>query len=229
MGRRKKEPRDAHRAKIATAAHCLFQTKGIEAATMDDIAGAAGYSKATLYVYYKNKEEIISVLILESMKKLYAYLTAALERKKGTREIYFLLCYGLVEYQKEFPFYFKLALDKINVDLNEDCLPEERETFEVGEAINSKIIQFLTGGIEKGEIRPDVQPMPTIFAFWSMLSGFIQTAVNKEAYLKKEWGLSKQEFLDYGFDTLYRSIACSQAIQEKTEGRALLCSAIPQP
>ena len=33
----------------------LFMEKGIAATSMDDIAKAAGYSKATLYVYFENK------------------------------------------------------------------------------------------------------------------------------------------------------------------------------
>ena len=48
MGRRKKEPKSVHREKIATAASTLFMEKGIAATSMDDIAKAAGYSKATL-------------------------------------------------------------------------------------------------------------------------------------------------------------------------------------
>ena len=58
MGRRKKEPRSVHRENIVSAASALFLEKGIAAASMDDIAKAAGYSKATLYVYFENKEEI---------------------------------------------------------------------------------------------------------------------------------------------------------------------------
>ena len=56
MGRRKKEPRSVHRAKIAAAASELFLKRGTAAVTMDEIARAAGYSKATLYVYFENKE-----------------------------------------------------------------------------------------------------------------------------------------------------------------------------
>lgn len=96
---------------------------------MDDIAKAAGYSKATLYVYFKNKEEIVGLLVLESMKKLYACLSAALEQQESTRAKYDFICQGLVQYQKEFPYYFQTALDKINIDFEEEsCLPEEEET-----------------------------------------------------------------------------------------------------
>lgn len=70
--------------------------------------------------------------------------------------------------------------------------------------------RFLCIGIEKGEIRADLEIMPTIFTFWGMLSGFIQTASNKENYIAKEMGLSKQQFLKYGFQTLYRSIESTE-------------------
>ena len=83
MGRRKKEPKSAHREKIASAASALFMEKGIAATSMDDIAKAAGYSKATLYVYFENKEEIVSILVLDSMKKLYGYIASALAHKES--------------------------------------------------------------------------------------------------------------------------------------------------
>lgn len=208
MGRRKKEPKSAHREKIASAAQQLFMEKGIEATSMDEIAKAAGYSKATLYVYFENKEEIVGLLVLESMKKLDAYLSAALEREASVREKYRLLCYGLADYQAEFPFYFQTALEKINIDFeSESCLPEEEETFQVGEQINAKIEQFLKIGIEKGALRADMKLLPTIFAFWGMLSGLILASIKKEAYIERELKLSKQAFFEYGIDTLYRSIA----------------------
>ena len=77
MGRRKKEPRGTHRENIASAASKLFAERGIPATSMDDIAKEAGYSKATLYVYFENKEEIVSILVLDSMKKLCSYISSA--------------------------------------------------------------------------------------------------------------------------------------------------------
>ena len=74
MARRKKQPQSEHRKKITAAAEQLFMEKGIENTTMSDIARMSGYSKATLYVYFKDKEELIGVLVLESMQKLYDYI-----------------------------------------------------------------------------------------------------------------------------------------------------------
>ena len=211
MGRRKKEPRSVHRENIVSAASTLFMERGIAATSMDDIAKAAGYSKATLYVYFENKEEIVGILALNSMKKLYDYISSALIQHETTKARYDFICRGLVQYQEEFPFYFKMVLDKINIDLeSKEYLPEERETYQIGEEINEKIKNFLLSGMEKGDLRNDLDIMPAIFNFWGMLSGIIQLASNKEEYIKKSMGLSKIKFLEYGFSLVYHSIAVKE-------------------
>ena len=207
MGRRKKEPKSVHREAIAAAASELFAAKGITATSMDDIAKAAGYSKATLYVYFENKEEIIAVLVMVSMKKLYSYIVSAIDRQANTKERYKQICQGLLRYQKEFPLYFEMVLDKIDILGNQECLPEEKETYEIGEKINEKLAIFLKSGIDAGELKADIKVMPAIFAFWGMLSGLIQMAAKKEPYIKETMNLSEEQFVEYGFDMLYQSIA----------------------
>ena len=158
-------------------------------------------------MYFENKEEIIGFLALDSMKRLYSYITSALEQQEETKARYDMICRGLVLYQEEFPFYFRMVLDKINMDFeNQDYLPEEKETYQVGEEINEKIKDFLVSGMKKGDLRDDIKIMPAIFQFWGMLSGLIQLAANKEEYIEKTINLSKIQFLEYGFDMLYHSI-----------------------
>lgn len=208
MGRRKKEPGSVHREAIANAAASLFMEKGTSQTSMDDIAKAAGYSKATLYVYFESKEEIISVLVLDSMKKLCTCLSSAIRQQESTKGKYDLICQELVRYQEEYPFYFKLTLDKINIRFaGLDSCPEERETFQVGEEINEMIKAVLRSGIEKGDLRSDLDIAPASFSCWGMLSGLIQLAASKEEYISQAMGLSKEQFLSYGFDMFYQSIA----------------------
>lgn len=208
MGRRKKEPKHAHRGAIAAAAAALFQEKGIAATSMDDIARAAGYSKATLYVYFTNKEELVGLLTLESMEKLRAALSEALAEGEDTWSRYQRMCRSLTAYQEAYPGYFRLALDKINIDDGaSNALPEEAETYRVGEAINQLVAAFLREGMARGDLRRDLPLLPTIFHFWGALAGLIQLADQKEDYLRQAAGLSKEAFLDQGFALLYRAIA----------------------
>lgn len=211
MGRRKKESRSAHREKIAAAASELFGARGAAAVSMDEIAAAAGYSKATLYVYFENKEEILCLVALESMKKLRGYLAAALEEGVTTWARYEGICRGLVRYQREFPAYFKMALERIDTDFTgRDVLPEERETYRVGEAINGQLRDFLREGMARGDLRGNLEVLPAIFQFWGMLSGLIQLAARKAPYIEEAAGLSEERFLEDGFRMLYRSIAAGE-------------------
>ncbi|MBO5209594.1 MAG: TetR/AcrR family transcriptional regulator [Lachnospiraceae bacterium] len=207
MARRKKEPQNIHRKNISIAAEQLFLQKGIKNTSMSEIAKEAGYSKATLYVYFKNKEELVGFLVLESMKKLHDYISQAIMKCDGTKERYLEICSAMLKYQEEYPFYFSMVLETINIDFETtNFLPEEKETFLVGEQINELLVEFLQSGMLTGEIRSDIEILPTIFTFWGMLSGLIQMAANKEAYIGQQMRKSKMEFLDYGFEMLYESI-----------------------
>lgn len=207
MGRRKKEYPNFHRDCIAKAAKQLFMEKGILATTMDDIAKTAKYSKATLYVYFRNKEEIIGALALESMTLLHRRIGGAIAGCDNTRDCYQAICRELTIYQQEFPLYFDLVLEEINVDFDAPCaLPVDQAIFRVGELIAGEIAEFLHKGILEKVLRADILVPQTVFLFWASLSGIIKMAEKKQHYIQKTMGFTKQQFLDVSFDTLFRSI-----------------------
>lgn len=207
MARRIKEEPGVHRNRIAAAAGMLFESKGIEATTMSEVAKEAGYSKATLYVYFKNKEEIVAYLVLCSMTKLKEYLSEAIASQKSYQEKYLDICWAMVCYQEEYPFYFSMALEEINIDFaHSDCEESERETFQVGEDINQMLVDFFARGVEAGAFRKQADHKAVIFSIWGMLSGVIQLASNKQEYISQEIHLTKTEFLERGFLLLWESL-----------------------
>jgi len=52
----------AKRQQIIEGAHAVFLAQGFDAASMNDIARAAGVSKGTLYVYFQNKEQLFQAI-----------------------------------------------------------------------------------------------------------------------------------------------------------------------
>jgi len=54
----------AKRRQIVEGARQVFLARGFDAASMADIAKAAGVSKGTLYVYFKDKEELFSAIVM---------------------------------------------------------------------------------------------------------------------------------------------------------------------
>jgi AcrR family transcriptional regulator len=55
----------AKRRQIVQGARAIFLAKGFDAASMSDIARAAGVSKGTLYVYFENKEQLFEAIVHE--------------------------------------------------------------------------------------------------------------------------------------------------------------------
>jgi AcrR family transcriptional regulator len=54
---------NAKRRQIVDGARQIFLARGFDAASMMEIAKAAGVSKGTLYVYFKNKEELFAAIV----------------------------------------------------------------------------------------------------------------------------------------------------------------------
>lgn len=54
---------NAKRRQIVEGARDVFLTRGFDAASMMDIAKAAGVSKGTLYVYFKDKDELFADIV----------------------------------------------------------------------------------------------------------------------------------------------------------------------
>ena len=59
------EEDNAKRRQIVDGARRIFLKRGFDAASMMDIAKAAGVSKGTLYVYFENKEELFAAIVQE--------------------------------------------------------------------------------------------------------------------------------------------------------------------
>lgn len=55
----------AKRRQIVQGARAIFLAQGFDAASMSDIARAAGVSKGTLYVYFDNKEQLFEAIVHE--------------------------------------------------------------------------------------------------------------------------------------------------------------------
>jgi AcrR family transcriptional regulator len=73
---RKHREREQRRQQIMVAAKKLFAAKGFSRATIEDIAKEAELSPGTLYLYFKNKDELFAALSIKILK----YLITRLEK-----------------------------------------------------------------------------------------------------------------------------------------------------
>ncbi|TLN19943.1 TetR/AcrR family transcriptional regulator, partial [bacterium] len=81
QNRRRMRP-DVRRKQILAASVRLFRTVGYEAASLRDLAGEVGINKATIYHYFKSKEEILFCIVDEVGESLLGGLLSA--RRKAS-------------------------------------------------------------------------------------------------------------------------------------------------
>jgi AcrR family transcriptional regulator len=72
---RKKRDREEMRETILQSAHHLFLDKGFDEVSIRNIAEAIEYSPATIYLYFKDKNEIFYALHGEAFKKFNEFLS----------------------------------------------------------------------------------------------------------------------------------------------------------
>ncbi len=80
---RKQRERERRRQQIMIAAKRVFSVKGFNRATMEDIAKEAELSPGTLYLYFKNKDELFSSLSIRILQ----YLNIRLEHVANDRSL----------------------------------------------------------------------------------------------------------------------------------------------
>jgi AcrR family transcriptional regulator len=135
------EYKEKARERILEAALRVFSEKGYHEARMEDIAEKLGVSKRTLYLYYKNKDELYKAICAEAPKAVSHMLQSCLacrEAGNACSEFFDLST-------KDSPS--SLAFEIIAVaSRNADLKKTERETSERELEIVSKFIQ---GGKKK--------------------------------------------------------------------------------
>ena len=78
---RKEREKQMRRQQIMDAAKKVFASKGFGGATMENIAEEAEFSPATLYLYFKNKDELFASLNLRMLQDLITRMEGVRDQK----------------------------------------------------------------------------------------------------------------------------------------------------
>lgn len=99
------------RTEILSAAQRVFLERGLDAATMDEIARSAGLSKGALYLYFSSKDELFLTIACELLEELNARL-ASLEKSphENGREKFRSLIHAYVDFALEHQSRFQVAM-----------------------------------------------------------------------------------------------------------------------
>lgn len=189
---------------VTTVGEKLFEEKGFEATSMDDIAQKLEISKSTLYVYFKSKQLIWDSIVCKYMEQLLEDAKKAADGKGTFEERYYQLCFDIADKFEKHPMFYKATLNKISMDMEQEVY---KKIYETGEQTNEAIADFIRSGIEEGIVRKDIDIYPAVIMMWSSISGIISMANDKEEYLKIRFNLTKEEYLKKAFKMLLEGVS----------------------
>ena len=164
-----KSPRWQRRAEdrpreICAAALEVFAEKGFAAAKLDEIAKRAGVSKGTLYLYFKDKEELFRAVVRDSIAPNVEAITAAIASLDAPfQQIVCALFAGFAANITRIPVG---AVAKMVIGESRN-FPELARVWH--DEVASKAIGAVAGLVAKAQERGEVRPGdPRLYAFTLM-------------------------------------------------------------
>lgn len=146
-------PDEAKREAIVRVAAELFATRPFHEVRLEDVAEAAGVGKGTLYVYFKNKEDLYNSLVLEGFTQLIDRLVTHVQSATGTSwDRLALIVREFVSWAKRSPHFFQLMRPG---PLQPPAAQYEKKRRELVKLIEATITQGNRNG-EMHDPRPDL-------------------------------------------------------------------------
>jgi TetR/AcrR family transcriptional regulator len=187
---------------ILIAAEQVFAEKGIEAATVNDVAQAAELGKGTLYLYFTGKEDLIMALCHEAI--LHLQEAFAKSNKKNDTGVQKLRALGLAyfDFCKANPVKYHLLNFYRVKPISETATqtPCISKCHESSQQIIGYMVSIIKEGIEDKSISKYIDPFTTAFMLWACTTGVYQLVDTLGEHLEADHGLSRKKFVSYYFD-----------------------------
>jgi AcrR family transcriptional regulator len=122
------DPKERRRRQILDAAKELFIRHGYRKTSIDEVAALAGVAKGTVYVYAKNKADLLVQVIVEEKKRYLTQLKPVLDREQAPRDRLRWWIKTALVVHSEMPLVARLLSgDREIVSLFQDMDPDLRE------------------------------------------------------------------------------------------------------
>ena len=190
MTREKKK--QEKRATILEAARGEFEAKRFDEVKLDDIALRAGVGKGTLYLYFKNKEDLFVQMAVDGVDEMAERMKEITAMDQPFRERFFQFGREVGEFVESRSAMFRLMHQVCSDGIKKEFAAHHRQLVLAAR-------EFLRVGIEEGALCDDYTPAqlhcsligPLLFRF--RLNEFSEEQIAVEPLLRLFWeGASKK-------------------------------------
>nr|WP_321349382.1 TetR/AcrR family transcriptional regulator [uncultured Methanoregula sp.] len=223
ISERKIREKEQRRKEILDTAERLFFSRGYDAVSMDGIAHEVELNKATLYLYFENKEALFAAVVLRGIRILEEkYRECMKEQVPGIVKVA-LLGRAYFRFSQEHPDYLRL----IKFYGTERFSKENPCTAEIGKGYGTcRLIlrDAVREGIEDGTIRADLDPWLVSMYLMISFMGILSMEDKWKQVIEAE-GFSYEQFSSEFFRFIMPALSTGNAPSPSPgDGRADLSS-----
>ena len=180
ISQRQLEERKMRQDRILEGALSVFKEKGLEGATMDQIASAAGFGKATLYYYFKSKEEVLSAILVDGWQNIWESLEPVIAEEGSPRKTFVNVLIKIAENAQKRPGLFEFLFN-----VPKAIKLEDQPWKDYQHKLYAIIQGLLEDGVKQGEF-PKVDPQLMFKALGGLFMGLVFMGDRKEPVTDKD-------------------------------------------
>lgn len=209
---RKEREKEQRREEIISAAQKVFFEKGLQVATMDEIAEEAELSKGTLYLYYKSKEDLYLAVMMRGVNILHDMFTEAVSEQIPTVLQVKKLGETYYEFFKQHRNYFRMFYffqhpqfhTQVSGEMMQNCSEENLKVWKV-------VFDTITRGIQEGELRSDISPVEAALALWSSSNAIMMRMDTQAQYFQEKMHVELEDVMRKASALLMEAIMTEEA------------------
>ena len=180
ISQRQLEERKMRQERILTGALEVFKSKGLDGATMDEIANTSGFGKATLYYYFHSKEEVFAEILEDGWQKLWASLELVIAGDDSPRQTFINVLLKIAENARNRPGLYEFLFNAPKV-----ITFEEQPWKRYQERMYGTIQGLLEDGVKSGEF-PNINPQLLFKAMGGLFMGLVLMGDRKKQVSEKD-------------------------------------------
>jgi len=161
---------------LAVAKQAFFE-RGYRGTTIAQVAQQAGFSKRTVYLYFKNKDDLFIavaevglVILREQLEELPLAEMSIEQSIEAISDVY-------LKFARKHPNYFRIIFQEATARMIDNISTELRErVVDHEQACLGVVVKMVESAIAQGMV-PPIDPWETAVIFWGMATGIILLSV----------------------------------------------------
>src|SRR5271156_5157125 len=199
---RREEEKERRRSEILAAAEALYAKQGWDAVTMDQVARRARLSRALVYVYFRDKEDLLFAIGDRAMQLLKSRFEAAAAGPGTGLQHVEAIGRAYMGFALEFPHYFDACSRFQSHAMGSEPSGNESACHLAGDQVMGTVVGVIKAGIRDGSLRKALgDPLMLGHTLWAFTHGIIQLVMAKGADLARR-GIAIPDFSNNAFRLL---------------------------